>query len=318
MKLLLAILFFCTVFTSKAQNLVPNPSFEDTIACPDGLNQINRASGWSSYGNTPDYWNTCSQSMNVPNTSSGFQNAFKGNAFCGVYTCYSGFTGIPNYREYIGSPLIFPLIIGQKYFVSFKLNKPNNLECATNNFGALFSTVPYSETNPTSYSKSPQIISAQIITDTLNWVTISSSFFSDSAYKYVILGSFNSDSNTNTILYNGQTDCIAYYFIDMICVSTDSLTCNSFDAINEISLCDNDIKLFPNPANDKISITTSELCNNLDVVIYNMLGKKVNEYVLFSMNNEIDIRDLHAGVYFFQISFENKSLRKKITIIKNK
>ncbi|MBK5286545.1 MAG: hypothetical protein JJE25_14195 [Bacteroidia bacterium] len=42
-----------------AQNLVTNPSFEDTVACPFGASQLNFATGWSSYWGTPDYFNLC-------------------------------------------------------------------------------------------------------------------------------------------------------------------------------------------------------------------------------------------------------------------
>jgi len=203
-------LIFIIPHVVQAQNLVPNPSFEQYDTCPNSISQVDFVLGWSSFGNTPDYWNACSSVMNVPNTQAGFQNAFDGNAFCGIYTYSSGTTGTPNYREYIGVQLVSPLIIGQKYYVSFKINKPNNLECATNYFGALFSTVPFTETNLPPINITPQIIEPQIITDTINWTNISGAFIADSTYKYIILGNFYSDSNTDTILYNGQTDCIAY------------------------------------------------------------------------------------------------------------
>jgi OmpA-OmpF porin, OOP family len=81
----------------NAQNLVPNPSFEQYDTCPDLLNQIQYAIGWNNFGNTPDYYNACSQIMNVPNTQGGYQLAYDGNAYCGVYTFAYG--GV-NYREY--------------------------------------------------------------------------------------------------------------------------------------------------------------------------------------------------------------------------
>jgi len=43
------LLIFTVFFTSHSYtqvNLVDNPSFEDTISCPTGYHQINRAFGW--------------------------------------------------------------------------------------------------------------------------------------------------------------------------------------------------------------------------------------------------------------------------------
>jgi len=297
-----------------AQNLVPNPSFEDTISCPDGLNEVNRATGWSSFGNTPDYLNACSQVMNVPYTSGGYQNAFDGNAFCGVYTYYSGATGALDYREYIGAQLTSSLNIGQKYFITFELNKPNDLECATNNFGALFSTVQYTETNPVPINTTPKIIETQIITDTLNWVTISGSFIADSNYNFVILGNFYSDSNTSKILYNGQMDCIAYYFIDMVCVSRDSLICNTLVQIPKVTFIDK-INIFPNPVNNSLYIEYNYCIKKpIECYIFDSLGRLVSKTLHFSDKETIDVSKYLPGIYIFHFVTDNKILNKKLIV----
>ncbi len=68
-KLFLFFTFNICCLTSIAQtNLVPNPSFEDTLYCPNVTNQIDAAMGWLNFGNTPDYFNACAPiSLNVPN-----------------------------------------------------------------------------------------------------------------------------------------------------------------------------------------------------------------------------------------------------------
>src|SRR5690606_32613561 len=89
---------------SNAQNLVPNWSFEDTVACPTSLTQIDKAIGWSSYRQSPDYFNSCApvnypQNVSVPTNQWGDQFAKTGNAYAGFVT----FTlGASNSREYIG------------------------------------------------------------------------------------------------------------------------------------------------------------------------------------------------------------------------
>ena len=63
-----------------AQNLVPNPSFEDMVQCPPGWTQIEFATGWiNPNGYSPDYFNSCVPDtgccniFSVPNNSYGFQ-----------------------------------------------------------------------------------------------------------------------------------------------------------------------------------------------------------------------------------------------------
>src|SRR5437868_5222781 len=82
-----------------SQNLVPNPSFEDTVACPNNLSQINRAIGWSSYRQTPDYYNSCSINggySGVPLNQFDYQYPRTGNAYAGLFCRSSGL----NSREY--------------------------------------------------------------------------------------------------------------------------------------------------------------------------------------------------------------------------
>lgn len=128
---------------SFAQNLVPNPSFEDTVSCPTNVGQISKAVGWSSYRNSPDYFSTCNSStVGVPSNIYDYQYARTGNSYAGFYS-YS-----PNAREFIGTQLNQTLLIGQKYFVSLYVSRPVNnilgLNIAINKIGIRFSTVSYS------------------------------------------------------------------------------------------------------------------------------------------------------------------------------
>jgi len=51
---------FCTLNTQAQLNLVPNPSFEDTVNCPYFISEILSCANWLNFGNTPDYFNACS------------------------------------------------------------------------------------------------------------------------------------------------------------------------------------------------------------------------------------------------------------------
>lgn len=50
-------MFYRKIYT-KAQNLVPNPSFEQISTCPSSLAQLQLATGWISI-ESPDLFSTC-------------------------------------------------------------------------------------------------------------------------------------------------------------------------------------------------------------------------------------------------------------------
>jgi len=127
-----------------AQNLVTNWSFEQYDTCPTNQWQVKYATGWDSYGDTPDYFNSCSPiftEFSVPNNWGGYQQAATGNAYC-AFGSYAPI--IPNIREVIGSQLISPLNIGMKYYVGFKVSLSISgyilSFIATDKLGALFTT----------------------------------------------------------------------------------------------------------------------------------------------------------------------------------
>src|SRR5258708_7934679 len=103
-KNLKTLMLLCATFLNSfsfAQNLVPNPSFEDTIQCPANPQPtIDYASHWSTYGSSSDYFNSCANNNSfiygVPSNFSGYQNAMHGIAYAGLITwCDNGIT-----REY--------------------------------------------------------------------------------------------------------------------------------------------------------------------------------------------------------------------------
>ncbi len=226
-------MFNCNIF---AQNLVPNPSFEELDSCPNSMSQIDYASGWKPFTSSPDLFHTCA---NFPGNISAFkyQCPATGNGFAGMF-CY-----LSNSYEIIGIRLIDSLIIGTKYYIGFKVNLVNSAKCGIDKLGARFSTKKYCyslndttnlcDSTPAPINNFAHIYSTQIITDTINWTKISGSFVADSNYKYIMIGHLFDNSATNFYPFPPDVSCSSpYYLIDNICVSTDSLTC--VDIINDI------------------------------------------------------------------------------------
>lgn len=234
--LLLFLIINCKLSISFSQNLVPNPSFEDTLSCPNALTQINRADGWMSFSITPDYYNACSDPslfipVSVPHNFGGDQLARTGNAYAGFVAFKTGAT---NSRDFVATQLSQQLIIGQKYFVSFwvstafgYMNLQDYPHLACNNLGAKFSTIPYSQVNPMPINNFAHVFDTTLINDTINWIKISGSFIADSAYQYLSIGNHFDDNHTTIASIGTSLPNDAYYYLDDVKVSTDSLFVNN-------------------------------------------------------------------------------------------
>ncbi|QQR95412.1 MAG: hypothetical protein IPJ93_01200 [Bacteroidota bacterium] len=180
MRIKLLILFVFISLLGFAQNLVINPSFEDTISCISftGLTQM-QCSYWIwGNGGSPDYFNLnyCG-GANVPNNQFGYQFAKTGAAYCGLALYLTPMVQ-PNGREYLGGQLNDTLKQGHTYCVSFYVAKADSSWYYTSSIGMYLSqnsSVDYSTALNLPYT--PQIVNTNgIIYDTLNWTQISGTY----------------------------------------------------------------------------------------------------------------------------------------------
>ncbi len=107
-------------------NLVPNPGFENYNTCPyDSIpNLLNLTDYWLDFRESPNYFNSClPDSINglwdSPKNGWGYQLPQTGNGYAGLCTYGNPQAAADNFREWIGTELNSPLIIGTKYFISF-------------------------------------------------------------------------------------------------------------------------------------------------------------------------------------------------------
>ena len=199
-------------------NLVLNPSFESYSACPTGSSQIDYASPWKGTNNSTDYYNACAPScvVSVPcQTTASYQYAHTGVAIAGMW--FLNNYGLDK-REYIQGTL-FDTLMPHCYKVSFFVNNHNSIKYAINNFGLYFST----DTFTTSWSPAPYIpqvvnFNNKIINDTLNWIEISGIYVANGGEKYITIGNFKDDANTDTLDTGNGTYPGAYYYIDDVSV----------------------------------------------------------------------------------------------------
>ena len=232
--LAMACLFFLALPRCEAQNLVPNPSFEQTDTCPYsiGFNLGDRPLYWNRWDQSPDYFHACADTINGVDTLVGvpwngftWQYAHDGDAYVGMSCFEPG-----DFRELVGAPLIEPLVVGQTYYVSYWVNLATEgsywvTRWACNNQGVHFTmdehiwsgqTGSGPEFAPRNYA---HVNNPTIITDTANWTLVSGSFVADSAYQYIVLGNFFNDALTDTLHFITGPSAAAYYLYDAICVS---------------------------------------------------------------------------------------------------
>jgi len=307
MSLLLSIM---SSLSSAQINLVTNGSFEDTVACPQGIGEISCALGWSSFSRTPDYLNACNTSTTgtsyagVPANLFGYQYAKTGNAYVGVYS-YARFG--TDYREVVGSQLISNLVVGNSYFIQFFVSRgfnlsPGHINIESNKLGVRFSTVSYNDTNPIPIDNFAHIFSDSIISDTSNWIQISGFFVADSAYQFISIGNFFNDSATTFNLLDSSAS-FAYYYIDDVKVIDSTLT-----YINQIADIE-EILLFPNPFYDKLNLNINDFKS---IIIFDATGRKCIRYTSSSTIKSIDLRSLSKGIYFIRICTSKDIFFKKI------
>lgn len=301
-------LFLLIGLNANAQNLVPNWSFEDTVSCPFGVTQIDRATGWSSYKLTPDYFNSCSNGQpSVPANLFGYQSAKTGNAYAGFST-YSKFT--TNYREIIGAQLSQPLTIGAQYYVSFYISngyKPGGgvgTGMSTNKLGVRFSMNSYQQSNPVMINNFAHVFSDTIYADTTGWRNVSGFFIADSSYQYIGVGNFFTDSVTSAVGYDSVLNVSAsYYYIDDVLVM-DSLRTNLVENGTSIP-----IRVFPNFFKDYLIIDGKFLKS---IAIYEMTGRKCIEKSCNDTRQLINTLNLKNGMYLIMVTTRDGTITQKV------
>ncbi len=296
-------------------NLIPNPGFELASQCPDNWSQLNRSFNWQVCKGSPDFFASCGSvdSFSVPQNLIGNQSAASGNAYCGLIL-YDKSNG--GNDEIIGTQLTQSLAVGTKYFVSFKVvwkyNNPYSICCSQDKIGVLFSTVPYDLSNPPPQNNFAHVFSSSIISDTSSWTRVVGTIITDSSYSYFMLGNFF--NNSNLLINNiSPSDNSSYYFVDDICVSTDSMFAVNYSTGISTNFPTQNISIYPNPANEYFNIEVIGSNKPFDLRIYNSLGQLLYEQKNNPvMGTRIDICEMNESLLLIEIVSENQIIYYKL------
>ena len=77
------------------------------------------------------------------------------------------------------------------------------------------------------------------------------------------------------------------------------------------------IQVFPNPAKDEITLKMNDelICKNSWIDIFSLSGNKVLTEPILNSIQKVSVSKLQKGIYFYQVKFDNKALKKGKIVI---
>jgi hypothetical protein len=306
--LVIVILNLAGMSMTTGQNLVLNPSLEDTVCLPN-IDYYLPADYWfkPSLGSS-DYFNL-SLAQNfcyiVTTPAAGIQIAKDGYAFAGFATYV---ISNPDRREYVGVKLIDSLRVGHDYCIEYFVSLAGRSRVANGNFGVYFSVDSVNEFGwPNTLSYTPQVYySGPPITDTLGWTLLSGVYTATGGERFICIGNFNTGVNTDTINLPTGDVYGAYYYIDDV---------NIYDCTVGLSeSTSNSINVYPNPFQDKLFIEIGSAFSRSHIEISDFYGRLVHKSTKNLGQNtlEMNLSFLADGVYYCSIYSESGKVVKKL------
>lgn len=317
MKRIVLILFFTGINYCFSQiNIVPNGSFEiDTNCLPGSITNSNLPSPWIRLFGSTDFYHPCkSVIFSSPNNIYGYQNPNSGFGYTGSYLFATTWT----YREIVSVELLESLIPQKKYIVEFYVSLADSSWYACKNIGAYLSENEPSANLDTLLNKEPQVkyTGTDFLTEKTNWVKIEGSFTAIGGERYITLGNFDDDINTDTLFVEGggfnpnEPDAwnASYYYIDDVSVTVDTTT-----GLEEYEMLR--FEIYPNPARNSVTVETEKINDITELRVYDITGRVVLTTTLTDDKTTIDVSGFAGGVYT-AVLYEKRIpiTRKKIAI----
>ncbi len=227
---------------SYSQNLVSNYSFEEFVDCPDEVTSESKKElipFWEMpTRGTSDYYNACAiHQVNVPDNILGNMFAQHGNAYTGIVLIERPPSLVKvkrplNYREYLQTELINPLVKDKLYCIKFYFSIASYSTYAVNRIGLHISSSKIgNRLNSKVLDVKPQVEldSSNLIIERDYWHQVCDTFRACGDEKYITIGNFYNDYETDVekldcSIYRGsiqqtiKENKIAYYYIDVVSV----------------------------------------------------------------------------------------------------
>lgn len=237
MKRILCFAWLLSAIPALAQNLAPNPSFEDYDECPTYMPALSAPldppvsiTDWymPTMGSS-DYFNTCSfggSGFSIPGNFVGWQEPRTGNGYLGIHCNYPSEEG---YWEYVEAPLLSTLTAGHRYYIGYWVNlaawNQSFAIAGIDQMGALFRS-DYIDLPSFSgrLTETPQVISpaGYVYKDTAGWELVEGMFTASGSEQWVVLGNFTPAGLLTTEYLGGDSSFFSgkliYYMLEDVCI----------------------------------------------------------------------------------------------------
>ena len=312
------VLFFLTSYFCQAQNLVPNPSFENYtdafcgILIPTDFNQImidwvnpTWAAPQLFFTNIADSCHNLQphNQYTGPIGIKGSQLPRTGNVMAGIHAyTIPGF----NQRAYLQVELNSPLIVGNSYVIEFFVSLADSIEYAVDKVGAYLSTNPISSANYTYMDYTPQVISDGFMDNSDNWESISDTIIALEAYTYLTIGNFYNDVSTDTqpnpLSSGGVGAYGSFYFIDDVRIE-------EITPVGIGNAEDESFLIYPTLISDVLNL---KIPFKSSIEIYNSIGQLVYSQPAERGFNTINTSAFSGGVYIISVRDGERVLTRRI------
>jgi hypothetical protein len=232
-------------------------------------------------------------------------------------------------REYIGIRLTNKLVkdsfytfsmycsLADLWYEEYMHDIQNGIEpwlsvYATHNIGIYLSADSIYENSwePLPYIPQIQNPTNNPINDVYNWIKVEGTYMASGGEEYIYIGNYNTNENTDlAILYAGENpEPWVYFYIDDVLVTKTTST-----GIEENST--NKLNIYPNPAQEFVSIDLPKNINQAQLSIYNLTGQLISQKQITQPNQQIPITELGNGMYIFVIQNRDKVIGRQRVVV---
>jgi OmpA-OmpF porin, OOP family len=325
LKIIFGLLFFVLLIsnTRAQENLVPNASFEENQNCVDDTvfnnfsplgiivkDWFNPTRSSPDYFSTSDLFIECSYPIGNSSEVSSISSPlpYHLNHHIGCVLMYP-LDLESEYREYFEAILTEELIAGNYYQVSLFTSIAGRSSHRINSLGIHFSNQLISDSNlAASLNLIPQIQIDTMFGQIGTWTHIVDTITAIGGEKFMTIGNFNTDENTQFELLEGgnESGSFVYYVFDSVSVKliTDTKVDENFLLT---------IQFYPNPVNDFIYIDNFHHPPNCFYNIYDVSGRIIIHHQI--LKSKINISTLSNGIYILELV--NDKIYRKAKFIKN-